>query len=485
MAPQAFRKPPQAPPVFTATPSSLVEDTKRLVDISRKLQDQIVGDVTEGTASFQNVVLPMAHDENTMGLEAHIIGFYQAVSTDQALRDSSTEADKLLDDFGIESSMREDVYKLVDAALKRGEKLDPESQRLLEKERKSYIQNGLGIPAGPKRDRFKEIKKRLSKISIIFQKNLNEENGGLWLTREELHGVPEDVLSGLKKGKGENAGKFRLSFKYPDLFPTLKYATNPATRKKVFIENENKCNQNVPLFREAVILRDEAARLLGYPNHAAYRIEDKMAKTPKTVDDFLADLRSRLTSGGTSEIKKLRDLKEQDLKDRGEERSFDGHYYLWDHRFYDRLLLERDFSLDQQKIAEYFPLQSTIVGMLEIFEKLFGLAFVEITGEERDKVAESGKGDDIVWHEDVQVFSVWDDKGEGNGFVGYLYLDLFPREGKYGHAANFNLQPVSTVTEPSVRPTNGMSGLHHQRGQASIPCNSPCLQFLQADAEKA
>jgi metallopeptidase MepB len=80
--------------------------------------------------------------------------------------------------------------------------------------------------------------------------------------------------------------------------------------------------------------------------------------------------------------------------------------------------------------------------MLKIFEELFGLEFVEIVGEDRAAVAPTGKGDDIVWHEDVQVFSVWDDAGEGNGFVGYLYLDLFPREGKYGHAANFNLQPV-------------------------------------------
>lgn len=461
MAPQPFRKPPQAPPTFTATPSSLIEDTKRLVEVSRKLQDKIVADVTDTSASFQKVVLPMAYDENTMALESHIIGFYQAVSTNQALRDSSTEADKLLDDFSIESSMREDVYKLVDAALKKGDKLDPESQRLLEKERKSYIYNGLGIPAGPKRDRFKEIMKRLSLISIIFQKNLNEENGGIWFTKEELNGIPKDVFSGLQKGEGDNAGKVWLTFKHPDLFPTLKYATNPATRKTVLIQNENKCNQNVPLFREAIILRDEAARLLGYPNHAAFRIEDKMAKTPKTVDDFLGDLRSRLTAGGTSEIKTLKNLKEQDLKARGEEKTFDGHYYLWDHRFYDRLLLQKDYSLDQQKIAEYFPLQTTIVGMLEIFEKLFGLVFVEILGEERDRLAESGKGRDIVWHEDVQVFSVWDDEGEGSGFVGYLYLDLFPRAGKYGHAANFNLQPVSpTGSRYAVYMAYHLSGFH-------------------------
>ena len=212
-------------------------------------------------------------DENEMALETHIIGFYQAVSTDQELRDASTEAEKMLDDFGIESSMNEDVFKLVDAVAKKSEKLDPESQRFLEKDRKSYIRNGLGLPAGPKRDRFKEIKKRLSQISIEFARNLNEEKGGIWFTPKELDGVPEDVLSGLQKGSGENHGKIRLSFKYPDLFPALRYATNPATRKKIFIDNENKCNQNTPLFREAIILRDEAARLLGYKNHAEFKIE--------------------------------------------------------------------------------------------------------------------------------------------------------------------------------------------------------------------
>jgi len=419
----------------------VVEDTKRLVDKSRSIQDKIVAEVKDKDASFKNIMLPMAYDENTMALEAHIIGFYQAVSTNQELRDASTEAERLLDDFSIESSMREDVYNVVEAAFHKGEKLDPESQRLLEKERKNYIRNGLGIPAGPKRDRFKEIKKRLSEISIVFQKNLNEENQGLWFTPEELSGVPQDVLAGFAKGEGEHSGKVKMTFKYPDLFPVSKYATNPATRKKIFIANENKLNQNVPLFKEVIVLRDEAARLLGYPNHAAFKIEDKMAKTTKTVDDFLGDLRERLTKGGASEKKTLAALKEKDLKSHGAGKTFDGQYYLWDHRYYDRLMLEQDYSLDQEKLAEYFPLQTSIRGMLRIFEELFGLTFVEVTGSDRASISPSGKGDDIVWHPDVQVFSVWDDEGEGSGFVGYLYLDLHPREGKYGHAANFNLQP--------------------------------------------
>lgn len=439
MAPQAFKNPPQAPPLFTGTPSSLIEDTKRIIEKSRGVEDKIVAEIKPEDASFKNTMLPLAADEDQGALETHIIGFYQSVSTNQELRDASTKAEEMMDDFSIESSMREDIYKLVEAALEKGEKLDPESQRLLEKTHKAYIRSGLGLPAGPKRDRYKEIKKRLSTLCIIFSKNLNEEVGGLWFTPEELEGVPEDVTALFAKGEGENAGKLKMTFKYPDLIPTTKYAKNPATRKKAYIENENKLPQNIPIFREVILLRDEAARLLGYPNHAAFIIEDKMAKTTKTVDDFLGDLRTRLTQGGASEMEVLKALKKQELKSMGED--FDGYYFLWDHRYYNRMMLEQDFSLDQEKLSEWFPLETSIRGMLTIFETLFGMTFVEITGDDRSAVSPSGKGDDIVWHPDVQVFSVWDSEDQGSGFIGYLYLDLHPRPGKYGHAANFNLQP--------------------------------------------
>ncbi|EME38477.1 hypothetical protein DOTSEDRAFT_75864 [Dothistroma septosporum NZE10] len=434
-----FKKPPQAPPLFTHTPESLLKDTKRILDDSKALQDKVVKDVTPETATFQNIELPFAHDDNRMSLETHIIGFYQAVSTDAKVRDASTEAEKQMDDFSIEASMREDIFQLVDAVYKKqkaDKSLDAESRRLLEKDHKGYIRMGLGIPAGPDRDRFKAIKKRLSELSITFQKNLNEENGGLWLTRKELEGVPEDVVEGLTKGKVGTAdeGKVFLTFKYPDLFPTLKYCKNEEVRQRVFVANENKCPDNTELFKEAIVLRDEAARLLGYPNHATFRIEDKMAKTPKTVDTFLGDLRERLAPGGLKEIEKLKELKKADTGKAD-------NYFLWDHRFYDTLMLEKEYQLDQKLISEYFPLQTSISGMLNIFEEIFGMQFVEVQGEHRDQISETGKGSDIVWHPDVQVFAVWDDQGEGGGFVGYLYLDLHPRDGKYGHAANFNLQP--------------------------------------------
>lgn len=468
MVAEKYKSPPQAPPLFTGTKDSIISDAKRMCETTRSALDKVVADVSADKATYKSVMDPITKDEDLSGLESRILGFYQYVAGDASLREASTEADKIMEDFGIECAMREDVFQLVDAVFSRrdSEELDAESARLLDKDRKSYIKFGLGLPAGPQRDRFKEIKKRLSQIQIEFSRNLNEEDGGIWFSPEELDGVPADVVDNLKKGEGENSGKVFLTFKYPDLFPTLKYAKISETRRKVFIANENKCNMNVPLFREAIVLRDEAARMLGYPNHAQLRIEDKMAKDPATVTEFLGDLRKRLTAGGETEVAHLLELKTQDHKSRG--LPFDGNYYLWDHKFYDRLMIEEQYSIDETKIAEYFPITSTINGMLQIFEELLGFKFIELKPEARDALSPTGKGEDISWHEDVILFSVWDDSSEGDGFVGYLYLDLHPRSGKYGHAANFNLQP----------------GFLHENGTRRYPATALVCNFSKPTPKK-
>lgn len=240
-----YKEPPQAPPVFTGTKESIVKDAQAMCDKTKKLLDDLVAKIPADDSSqttFENVILPQIEDENQSSLTGRILGFYQYVSSDKELREASNEAEKIMDECSIELGMREDVFQIVDAVFQKKDtlNLDPESLRLLEKERKSYIRNGLSLPAGPKRERFMAIKKRLSEIQIQFNKALNEEDGSLWLTPKELDGVPADLVEGLPKGSDENDGKVKLSFKYPDLFPTLKFAKNAETRKTLFIANENK-----------------------------------------------------------------------------------------------------------------------------------------------------------------------------------------------------------------------------------------------------
>jgi metallopeptidase MepB len=102
-------------------------------------------------------------------------------------------------------------------------------------------------------------------------------------------------------------------------------------------------------------------------------------------------------------------------------------------------MVENEYSINKQEVAKYFPLQSTVKGMLQIFEKLFGLVFVEVTSKERDNISETGKGDDIIWHKDAKLFSVWNDKGEGGNFAGYLYLNLHLRPRKFSSSHTYPL----------------------------------------------
>ena len=99
----------------------------------------------------------------------------------------------------------------------------------------------------------------------------------------------------------------------------------------MFLGNENKCNDNVALFRKAMKLRDEKARLLGYKSHAGFQLATKMAKTPAKVLAFLTDLRTRLVPGAQGELRRLKALKKTDLEALGLE--YDGKYFLWDHRY--------------------------------------------------------------------------------------------------------------------------------------------------------
>ena len=165
-----MRIPPQAAPLFNCTPESIVNDTKRLIEASCKVQDQVVQTVSLDSTTFADVLLPLAQAENALQIESSILCFYKEVSSDPKLRDASREAQKLLNSFHSEAGMREDLFQLVDAVAKRAVDLDTESRLLLQRSYKDFIRDGLGLPSGPHRDRFKEIRQRISSSRWSFRR---------------------------------------------------------------------------------------------------------------------------------------------------------------------------------------------------------------------------------------------------------------------------------------------------------------------------
>ncbi|KAF8426816.1 peptidase M3A/M3B, partial [Boletus edulis BED1] len=115
----------------------------------------------------------------------------------------------------------------------------------------------------------------------------------------------------------------------------------------------------------------------------------------------------------------------------------DDNFYIWDYRYYDRLYVERNLDFDDFLVKKYFPVSVVVPAVLDIYQNLLGVKFVEITGDARD-----------VWHLEAQQFAVWEmDAKDESGFIGYCYLDLFPREGKYSHAAVWGLHPGYELPE--------------------------------------
>ncbi|TQV94511.1 metallopeptidase MepB [Cordyceps javanica] len=446
-----YRSPPQPPPLFNGTAQAVLATINGILDRHRAVLNKIVEEVTPATATFDTVMKPILQSENDADKVKWVNGFYQLASPDPTLRKASREVEELIDEFDIECNTREDLFALVDAAYatRHSQGLDAESLHLLEKEWQRNVQNGLLLPTGPDRERFKEAQKEISSLCLLAQKVLDEDTDGVWFRPEDLEGIPEDSLEigTLEQGSGENEGRVKVTFKYDHLIPLYTYAIHEATRKTYMLAVVNRANVNAPLFQKIIELRDEAARLVGFRSHAEFKISVRMAKTPARVNTMLQNIRALTEEGVKDDIATLLDYKKKDCEGRGA--PFDGKLYFWDKLFYSRVRRMEEFNVDEVAASQYFPAEPTFNAMLDIFAELFGFVFMQLDEAARARISPTGKSEDIAWHPDAIIYSVWNDDEAGGGFCGYLYLDLQSRDNKYSHDACFTLQSGFTNEDGS------------------------------------
>lgn len=433
---------PQAAPSWIFTPHSLVDETHKLIQGSKQFYDSLA---QLSNPTVENLVKPYINHENCVGIIESQLTFPQHVSADKEIRDASVRATEFLQNFGIEQSLRHDLFlqfdkiwnELKDKSFEQGSQ-EYEIYKYVEKIHQDYTRDGLQLPKD-KREKVKQLKIKIAANSLEFSKNLGEQKEFVVFSKEELDGVSDSVMDQFEQIKDEyGITKYKVTFKYPDIFPVLKTAKNPNTRKIAFARDQDKVPQNEKLFMNTLQLRKELADTLGYSTYANYNLEIKMAKNQDNVWKFFNELKDKLRPLGVKEAENLKKIKRKECECLGI--PYDGHYYVWDHRYYDNKYLKDNYNVDLEKISEYYPLESTIKGMLSIYETLLKLKFVEETGSKRS-----------VWHEDVKQLAVWKmDNPSKPEFVGWIYFDLHPRDGKYGHAANFGISP-SYVREDGTR----------------------------------
>lgn len=296
--------------------------------------------------------------------------------------------------------------------------------RMQKKLLEGFEDNGIALTP-EKRARLKQISERLDLIVQEFERNIRDNTEKVRFSAQEMKGLPESYL---KRVKPDEQGNYLLGFSSPEFLPFIENADSSEARKRYVIAYWNRGTaRNIELIQEASQLRLEIARLFELPSYAHFATRHRMARNPDNVYRFLDEVRNSVTELEKQELLELRTFKAQAEGTPLAETSLN----RWDVAYWDTKLKRARYDFDSNALRKHFPTDAAVAWALHISEKLYG---IEI---KRVKVP--------VWHEDVSYYDVYD-QATGRRISGF-YLDLFPREGKYGHAAAWPSRQSSTLAE--------------------------------------
>lgn len=349
---------------------------------------------------------------------------------DSAVREAAANLEAKGVDKKLSVFARKDVYKALKEYADTNPQLNHEDMRLLSKWLERFERAGMALSEKDAEAYAQLNTERLNKITR-YNINLNNYKDELVVGREELDGVGETYINRLERTKD---GKYIVTLKYPDYNPFMSSAKSEKARKALqekFARRGGK--ENVKLLEDTVELRRKQAALLGFKRYPDYVLPVRMAKNYETLEAFLKNLQKEVTPLAQDEMKAYLKLQEETTGQQADEMT------AWNLPYWSNQYKKKYYQVDDDKIKEYFPADKVISGMFEVFGNLFGITFTQ--------------ADLPVWHPEVVVYQIKDKKtGE---LISNFYLDLFPRDGKYTHAATWSFVdrfelPDGQMQTPSV-----------------------------------
>jgi thimet oligopeptidase len=403
-------------PEFETTVAAIDATASRTMTNANATLDRI-GKLAAAEVNFTNTVRALDDNGAQVGEAMSRLYLIKETSTDKVLREAATEAVKRLQEWAVGLDYREDVYRAVKAYADTNPQLAGEDAKLLTETMRDYRRAGLALPKAP-RDEVEKLRKELAAVGTDFDSNITKAQKTLTFTKAELVGAPESLLTapGIKTGDDEYSIKINVTWQY---LAVLEHVKSEAVRQRVLTEQHSLAKvENAPLVAKLLALRYQIATKLGYKNWADFQLEVKMAKTGRNAIEFEEKLRDGLQSKMEAELAEFRKLKA------AETGAANGQIHLWDWRYYAEQLKKTKYNVDSEQLRNFFPLQQSLDGMFAIYQRIFGLKFERVEPPYK-------------WVDDLQLWAVTDSQTAEP--LGYFYLDLFPREGKYNHFAMFPL----------------------------------------------
>ena len=380
--------------------------------------DAIVANQEEPT--FENTIEAMEYAGQTLSKVASIFYAVMEAHTDDEKQQIAEQISPMLTEYSMYVSLNNDLFQRVKAVYEKKDELglDQDQMTLLEDNYKSFVRGGANLSDEDKAV-YSKLSEELSLATLQFSKNVLAATNAYTLhitDSTELGGLPEFVRTMAAETAAEKGLEgWAFTLDYPSYGPFLKYSTNRELRKQVWMAYNTRAIggefDNTEIVKKIVDLRIKIANILGYETYADYALEERMAKSKTTVDNFIMQL-----------LKPSMEFAKKDVADvlaYAKKNGFEENVLQpWDFSYWSERYQEAEYSLSAEELKPYFQLENCIDAVFGLATRLYGITF-----EERNDIP--------VYHQDVKVYEVKDADGT---HLSLFYADFFPRASKRGGA---------------------------------------------------
>jgi oligopeptidase A len=370
------------------------------------------------TPTWENLVAPFEEASDLLNQSWSPVSHLNGVQNNDALRDVYAECVQLLTEFGTAIDQHEPLYKAYEALAKSEsfQSLDLPKQKVIKDALRDFQLAGVALPED-KKQRYGDIKKRLSVLSTEFSNNVLDSTQAWFLQfddAEALAGLPESALAGAQQvAQQKQQTGYVVTLDMPSYLAVMTYADSRDLREKMYTAFATRASSgdwdNSSLIEETLALRHELALLLGFKNYAELSLATKMAESPQQVIQFLEELAEKSLPVAQQDLQSLKDYAKK-------EHSID-ELKAWDLAYYSEKLRQRDYDIAQEALRPYFPAERVMQGMFSVVNKLYGIEISVVKDVE-------------VYHQDVSFFEIKKD----NNVIAYFYFDIYARDKKRGGA---------------------------------------------------